>query len=873
MDDGAVYSVLVVGCSGSGLCSRSQTHTLVLVDSSLPVDGYFATETNSTFPRSVSIPDGMRWRNRVQAGDSRVTLSFYGFSDAHSGISQYWAEIGTGFGESDLSQGSRLLSPAQDTQTGSWTATVNTVGHVVPGSSLYISLWGVNGVGLESRRVHGSFTVEEVEGQTNRGSLRLLRSSQCSFDSCLGHCTCAARGDLCPLESIDTMTCEEVGVDDIPEDQRVGVVNVSPQQTMATDSELFTSVTDKLVGRWEVPVPSPYQRLEWTVGTTSGPGNGLFDSSVDQIWREAGSTSAAIFSVNPLHPLLNGETYVFYVRGWLNDTHYAVFRSSGITVDVSGPRVVSGGRLREGGSGAELDYTANTSTIEVTWNGVFIEELSAVYSTYEIGIGTVPGSDNVLAFSPTPSPPYTTALSGPLTDGQTYYTTLRATSPLSVTMDTISDGFSVDTTPPEVGVVMDGLGYHDDIAQSDTRSLSARWAGFHDAESGIHHYEMAWSESPDMVTGQYVDMGIRLRGTLTGLELDHGVTYYMHIAAMNNAGVWSASVSSNGITVDVTRPEQIQCYWEDVDIPSLEPISPGTSPCNYSLDTGSDVTPLPPSLSFTPLSGCLSHLSHSHPHSLTLHTLTHSLYTFSFWLIRQPGGSGCGHVSPLRARVVAPGLDEVVSVHTRNGDTLHRWSRFQFQFTADSPSSMLTLSPLSDQYGIVFDSFRVSRCHTTDTIPFDDVITNSSSVFHVSQEHVSGTWTRLRVHWEVGEGVGGVREYQWAIGTTERGEHLQPYTSTGTIYTILCVCVRERERKCVCVCVCALVHDDMFIFSQVLFHSVSVTSCPRAMPRSSMSQWWPGTRLVWRHWCMEVHTLLTLLHQRSTKGAESGTEE
>ena len=800
--------MIVTSCSAAGLCSLSQTSTPILMDSTPPVDGFFAVETSSTYPRSAAVPGGMAWRNRPRAGDSRITISFYGFSDAHSGISGYWAAVGTGFGQSDLTQGSQQLSPFQASENGSWTATVETAGHVTINQTLYLSLWAVNGVGLESRRVQGSFEVGEVEGETNRGTLHHIRSSLCHqmpTDSCLGHCTCAARGDLCTQTPSDFSTCVNVNVDEISEEGRVGVVNIAPQQTVtADDDKLFTLVTDKLVGRWEVPVPSPYQRLEWTVGERgASPGSGLFDTSVDHIWREAGDSVTAIFSVNPLYPLLDEETYVFHVRAWFNDTHYAQFQSSGITVDISGPLTVTGGRIREGGSATEIDYSSNQTNIDVTWNGVFIPKLSGVHSTYQIGIGDVPGSDNVLGFSPIPSHLTSATLSASLTHGNQYYTTLRATSPLLVTIDTISDGFTVDATPPKVGVVFDGLDYWDRISQSDTKSLSARWTGFHDEESGIHHYEMAMSESPiPAVDLEYENMGIGLRWTLTELDLNHGTVYYVHVVAVNNAGVRSLSVASNGRLVDVTRPEQLRCEWESLNITSFEPISTGSSPCNDSIGTPYDVVLLPPSPSFSPLSGCVSpQLATSL--SLPLTTKAGTLYTFSFWLARQPGESGCGHKTPLLARVVAPGLEEVVSVHTRNGDQLHRWSRFQFQFTAAGPSSILRLSTLSNRYRIVFDELSVSQCHTTTPVPFDDVITNRSSVFHVSQEHMSGMWTRLRAWWEVGE-VGGAKEYQWAVGTTERGEQLQPFTSTGLIYNLMLIfqttCIHSGILYCTLYC-------------------------------------------------------------------------
>ena len=780
LKDGMEYSVSVSVCNAAGLCARSETHTPVLVDGSPPVDGFFAVETDSTFPRSVAVPDGMEWRNRPRAGDSRVTLSFYRFSDAHSNISEYWVEIGTGFGQSDLTQGPALLTPTEDTLTGSLTATVNTVGHVSVNQTIHISLWAVNGVGLSSHRVHSSFLVQkEEEEEENRGPLRIVRSSLCPLESCLGHCSCGARGDLCPLTTSDVTECEAVMVDAVAEEMRVGVISVSPQQP--TGHTLFTAITDKLLGRWEVPDPIPFQRLEWTVGKSGGaPGSGLFDTSTDQIWREAGNATAAIFSVNPLLPLVHGETYLVYVRGWFNYTHYVVFGSNGVTVDVSGPRVVPGGRIREGGLGAEIDHTANQTNIEVTWNGVFIEELSEVHSIYEIGMGDIPGADNIIAF--TSSLSLSLSLSSSLSHGRRYYTTLRATSPHLVSTETISDGFIADYTPPKVGVVFDGLSNGDEIAQSITDSLSARWTGFHDVESGIHHYEIAWSESPTPATDlEYENVGIGLRHTLSGLELNHGVTYYIHLAAVNGAWVWSQIVSSNGIAVDTTRPHHLQCQWETLNITSLEPISSGASPCEYSI-MESELSVLH-SPSFTPLSGCYSQLLTT-PLPLHLHTSPNTLYTLSFWLARQPGGSGCGHQTPLGAKVTAPGVEEIVLVHTRNGDRLDGWGRFQFQFTADGPNSILTLSPLSDQYGIVIDDLAVSRCHSVDSIPFSDLATNKSSVFHVSQEHISGTWTRLRVRWGLGEDGEGVREYKWAIGTTQGGEQLQVFTSTGGLLAV-----------------------------------------------------------------------------------------
>ena len=790
LKDGEMYSFFVLSCSAAGVCASSESDP-VFVDSSPPVDGFFAVETDSTLGLSWAVPGGMTWRNRPR-GDSRILIAVHGFSDAHSDITEYRAVVGSGFGLSDLSSGEVLVTTSLASDNGTRVGLVELERRLELQSIVYITIWVRNGVALESRRVQGSFLVEEVEGRTGNGTLSLLRSSRCLPQSCAGHCTCAARRELCSSVSGE---CEVVSVGSISPNERVAVFNVAPQQSGGGGGggvELFSAVTDKLVGRWEVPIPSPFQRLEWTVGERGGiHGAGLHDLINDQIWREAGNSVVAIFSVNPLYPLLDGVTYLFYVRAWFNNTHYAVFGSGGITVDVSGPLVVPGGRVRERGWGAgmvESDYTSNATHIQLVWSGVLKDTPSSPHSRYWIGIGDLPGSDNAVPF---------TTVDGSLTfdlsmlqldHGRRYYSTLLVVSPVGVASRVISDGFTVDLSPLRVGVVLDGLQYWDASAQSHTHSASARWVGFHDSESGIHHYELAVTDSPAApLESEYEDMGIRLRGTMEGLALMPGEIYYAHVVAVNNAGVRSESVSSNGIVISAGRPGYIQCVWEPLPVSSLEPVIAGGSPCpsNTTMEEvagdwvveGGSALLLPPSPSLFPLSGCFF-LSLSGRLSLSLPTSPSSRYALSFWLAHPPG-SGCGHITPLLARVTVPGRDEVVAVHTQTEDGLHRWSRFRITFIAEYSTSSLSLSTLSDQYMIAVDGLTVSRCQAPLEVPVGDTISNISSAFHVSQEHQSGSRTRLHVEWYLGGGGSGVRGYEWAVGAVEGGEQLQQYTSTG----------------------------------------------------------------------------------------------
>ena len=80
---------------------------------------------------------------------------------------------------------------------------------VVRGSVMYISMWAVNGVGLASKTVLGSFLI--AEGRTSRnGSLELVRSHACIVLSCMGHCTCGAREEKCVVDPSVVAQCREM---------------------------------------------------------------------------------------------------------------------------------------------------------------------------------------------------------------------------------------------------------------------------------------------------------------------------------------------------------------------------------------------------------------------------------------------------------------------------------------------------------------------------------------------------------------------------------------------------------------------------------------------------------------------------------------
>ena len=814
LSDGDSYYALVTACNAASLCVQERS-TQVLFDSSPPIDGYFAVDLSEAITLNRTVPGGMTWRNRRGRGYAEIDIAFLGFSDLHSGISRYWSSVGSGYSLTDLSIPTVLDVSAASDDNSTYIAKIQLSRLLTLNETIYISLWAENGAGLRSHVIQSSFIVEEVPSRNNNGTLTILRSYNCAIDSCLGHCTCAARGDLCTIDPILTSTCEQQ--DDLSmlsADMQLMVNIVAPQQIYDSGDPLFSASTDKLIGRWEYVNPSStaIQRVEWSFSEEGlPPGMGLMDSVNDIIWREADQSNTAIFSVSPSYylsyPLRHGISYVFHVRAWYSNTSYAVFTSDNVTIDTAYPSIMRGARTREvefmGSSEIDLDYSSSNSEIEISWQNVFIPSLSGSYASYEVAIGNSPGADNVYPFTmvPDPSLNHTEISDLSLMHGRRYYSTVRAVSPLGVREVSISDGFVVDLSPPSPGVVLDGMGmeYGDSVAQYGYERYSARWFGFNDPESGIHHYELAVTDSQNQPPdNRYVNVGIALRETLTTLTLNHAQTYYAHVIAENNAGLRSYDVVSSGTTIDsddinrrpLARPRQSTNPDGNLVLnPSFESISRAARciDADQSIDVATQNWTLQTIYSelvatssrAVPYDGCTA-LLFIGTISQAIATSPGLEYELSFAMKRN------NSLKLSEALVNVPGQSKIIrlSSQKQSAGSAGGWVRYSFIFTApdDSSTSEISLSTVDSSYALLVDDFSVILLNSNGNIsaPAGEIIVIWPEAIHISHAPISQSWTRLYVSWDIFDPDSGVREYQWAVGTVPGGEQLQSYTSTGT---------------------------------------------------------------------------------------------
>lgn len=785
LSDGDFYRVELRGCGYSGICSTPSPSLSILVDSSPPLDGYFAVSSASVANLSRTVPGGMTWRNRPVRGVAELNIAFLGFLDPHSDISEYWAAVGTDFGGSNLFQPA-VIHPMIQSSIESMdiylaTVTLNRV--LVVSERVFISLWAVNGVGLRSRVVQASFQVDSG-AQSNNGSLSLLRSPSCEVISCMGHCTCAARGDLCNLQQ--PQPCTNLSSASVSPDMQLHVFNIVPQISLQLSDSvpLFTSITDQLFGGWELveSASTAIQRLEWTVGLKDNPpGSGLMDTVDNNVWREAGSPNMhVVFTVSADYPLLNGEVYVFHVRTWYSDDRFAIFTSEGVTVDVRGPQVVMGYRVREGSENSrDLDFITKPSVLPVAWDGVFSKALSGNYSFFEVGLGTSPGSDDVYPLTSVPSTWMSIMLSNlSLEQGVTYYSMVRTTNSLEMATSSISDGAVLDVTPPIVGTVIGGLGirYRGSLAQANTDMFSARWFGFSDPESEIAYYELAVTNTTSLPP-QYSNVGIRLQATFSGPTLMLGQTYYAHIRATNRAGLSSADVSSPGVLIQDQQPIGQVCIERGPEVlmnPSFENTSANGVPCptnmpslsvaTYHWSTDSSYVSLATYPHSSPTDGCYA-LSFIGTIRQEFHSVPGMLYHLSF-----------SYRAPLHAglRVQSPGIDEIFYTQ---GET---WLRGAFEFTADGTVSYISFSSASPGSVVTVDGVSISMCATYRNFSSTGATAEWPQVIAVNNPVISSPRTKIAAEWAIEDPVSGIREYWWAIGTVQGGEQLQAYTFTGS---------------------------------------------------------------------------------------------
>ena len=252
--------------------------------------------------------------------------------------------------------------------------------------------------------------------------------------------------------------------------------------------------------------------------------------------------------------LVNGQRYCIKIKaenkaGLISSE----VSSDGFIVDVTPPNVRKA-QVRDGTTGSDIDYQANTTALSAEWDGFEDPESDIQY--YEYGVGRNRGG--FVDVSPFQNAGLNTSATvhGLSLADDVYYFTICAINKAGLRNCLSSDGVLIDFSPPSHGVVHDGIIEQDLKYQSSLTSMAANWEGIWDLESGIEQFEWSIGTSlQDKISIQnYVDVGLSTHVRSQGvLNLVSGTKYYAHLMVTNQAGAIRELVS-DGVIVDGTPP-------------------------------------------------------------------------------------------------------------------------------------------------------------------------------------------------------------------------------------------------------------------------------------------------------------------------------
>lgn len=309
----------------------------------------------------------------------------------------------------------------------------------------------------------------------------------------------------------------------------------------------FTGTRRSLSGNWATssdPV-SGITAYYYAVGTTPGATNTIAWTNV----------ATATFAMKTGLNLTNGVKYYWSVK---SENGLGVFSdvatSDGITVDLTPPATIA---FVNDGLGADEDSTGSNTELSANW-GESSDAESGI-SAYYFAIGSAPDTSDIVGWTNLGIATSTTRTGLSLTNGATYYYSVKAMNGLGVfSVVTVSDGIAVNITPPSgISFVYDGPGADEDFTTSATQ-LTANWATSSDPVNGIAAYYYSAGTSPGASnTIPWTNSGLTTNVTRNGLSLTNGATYYWSVKALNGLGVFGGVTSSDGIKVDTTPPADI----------------------------------------------------------------------------------------------------------------------------------------------------------------------------------------------------------------------------------------------------------------------------------------------------------------------------
>ena len=372
LKNGDVYTLSVTACNQAGLCATAHSNDL-LIDSTPPQLGGFV------------IP--MTWEN-VQSGNTtrtRVNLTWIGFSDAESDISEYQLMVSRHHDGFELSNGIQYINPNNCSEQ---SAAIIVSGKLHNSNSIILSVRAKNGVGLVTKWNKLTVIAISSDYKETHGFLEIQRHS-CDVHYCNNDCTCAVIGKVCEPPKI-SKACVNVS--------KNTNVNKYPEikilfHLRKDENRYYTPSTSCLAAEWRFHQPDSLTniaRFEWSMGLKDHDvGVHIFDRRTERIWQSTGRQQNVTYCLPPDKSLGGGEEYVVYVRVWYSFTEYKQFKSPPVMIDSTPPHVRRGRAVKDSDETCvpDYDFMTRSSLVTACWEKVFQDSQSEIHS-YSIYIGS-----------------------------------------------------------------------------------------------------------------------------------------------------------------------------------------------------------------------------------------------------------------------------------------------------------------------------------------------------------------------------------------------------------------------------------------------------------------------------------------------------
>ncbi|MBC8402241.1 MAG: PQQ-binding-like beta-propeller repeat protein, partial [Candidatus Marinimicrobia bacterium] len=567
LHDGGTYYVSVRARDKAGNVSAIFTGDGITIDLTAP-------------SLVVTVRDGLGEDIAYTGLDTVLSANWSGFSDGVSGIDEYAYAIGTLPNSNDivpwtdvaadtsitrggltLSNGMTYYFSVQATDAAGYVSEVSSSDGVTVDTEVPIV-----GILLDGTGTDLDWTIDSTSLTASWGGFMDMLSGIGFYEYAIGTgsdsiavvgwtpvdtATTVTKSDLHLSNNITYYFCiratdqvgnisEVITSDGATVDLAVPIISYVYEGSLVSDKD-YQNVADYLILSWSgSDVGSGISYYEYALDTLSG------DSGVVTWTNVSTDTADTLAGVS----LLEGATYYVSVRATdVAGNVSAKLTGDGIAIDLTAPVT---GTVKDG-TGEDIAYTGSDTSLSANWSG-FSDGVSGI-EEYEYTIGTTSGGTEVVDWASVLGDTSVTKGDLTLSNGETYYVSVRGTDRVGNTSTVVSsDGVIVDTGSPVAGVIIDGSVTDLDWINSVT-TLSAAWSGFSDTLSGIEGYEYALgssSGSSDVV--DWTDVDTNRTVSRSDLTLSEGMTYYFSVRATDQVGNISQILTSDGITVDLTKP-------------------------------------------------------------------------------------------------------------------------------------------------------------------------------------------------------------------------------------------------------------------------------------------------------------------------------